>query len=189
MYFNPSSSWTMSALSLLLTKYSKPPNSVPLGPPSTDQYQLGQWPCTKQWGQIRSHAGMFCLKTRANRCALTLPTWPHPCHVPCFFQQHIRNITRPDLAMPGVSSWGCGVTVGTLVSLLRWAALVWWRGTVVRGEQVLVIAVSLSATVTSLSLNVVALSSPACNTTAGAGHRGCVVQLSSSYHTLVGFSN
>ena len=41
----------------------------------------------------------------------------------------------------------------------------------------------ISYSVTSLSHNVVALSSPARNTTAGVGNHGRVVQLSSSYHT------
>ena len=36
---------------------------------------------------------------------------------------------------------------------------------------------------TSLSHNVVGLSSPACNADAGAGHHGQLVKLSSSYHT------
>ena len=94
-----------------------------------------------------------------------------------------HNSTSPDLAVPDVRSWGCGVSEDTGQSAALDCSGVAMgyssegRAGVGHSSQF------ISYSDTSLSHNVVALSSPACNTTAGAGHHGRVVQLSSSYHT------
>ena len=98
-------------------------------------------------------------------------------------QPHISNSTSPDLAVPDVRSWGCGVSEDTGQSAALDCSGVAMGYSSEGGAGVRHSSQFISYSDTSLSHNVVALSSPACNTTAGAGHHGRVVQLSSSYHT------
>ena len=103
---------------------------------------------------------------------------PIPVLVPVS-QPHISNVTSPDPAVSGVSSWGCGVPGDTGQS----AALDYTGGAMgYSSEGRAGVGHSSQNTSYTDSHNVVALSSPACNTNASVGHHGRVVQLSSSYH-------
>ena len=108
-----------------------------------------------------------------------------PDHIPVLFpvtQPQTSNIISTDLAVPDVSPWVCGGPgdTGQSAALDCPGVAVGCSGEgiagVGHGSQV------ISYSNTSLSHNIVALSSPACNTTASVGHHGGVVQLSSSYH-------
>ena len=107
---------------------------------------------------------------------------PFPVMLPVS-QYDISNTTSPDIAVPDVSSWWCGVPGDTGQS-----AALDCPGVVVGCSSEGRAGVGhdsqfISYSDTLLSHSGVALSSPACNTSASAGHHGRVVQLSSSYHS------
>ena len=107
---------------------------------------------------------------------------PIPLLVPVSLS-HISNVASPDIAVPDVGTWWCGVPGDTSQS----AALDCPGGVVGCSSEgragVGHDSQFISYSDTFLSHSGVALSSPACNTSASAGHHGRVVQLSSSYHS------
>ena len=84
-------------------------------------------------------------------------------------------------AVPGMGSWGSGLPVDTGLS-----AALDYTGVVVgcSSEGRAVVGLGSQNTSYTDTSSVVALSSPACNTTACVGHHGGVVQLSSSSHQV-----